>query len=59
MKYQYLSTMLLSEAQKQYRRAESEATLNLAQRKKIEELEQRLSQLERMMGNQVETAARE
>jgi len=51
--------MLLSEAQKQYRRAESEATLNLAQRKKIEELEQRLSQLERMMGNQVETAARE
>lgn len=46
VRYEYLSTMLLNEVQKQYRRAESEAELNTAQQKKIEELEQRLSRLE-------------
>jgi hypothetical protein len=57
VKYQYLTTMLLNEAQKQYRRAEAEAKLNAAQQKKIKELEQRLSHLERLLGNQVQTVA--
>jgi len=46
MKYQYLTTMLLNEVQKQYRRAEAEAEVIKSQEQKIEDLEQRLSWLE-------------
>lgn len=50
VRYQYLATMLLNEVQKQYRRAEAEANV-------IEELEQRLSRLEKLVGNQLQTVA--
>jgi hypothetical protein len=50
VRYQYLTTMLLNEVQKQYRRAEAEANV-------IEELEQRLSRLEKLVGNQLQTVA--
>jgi len=57
VRYQYLITMLLHEAQKQYHRAEAEAKVITAQEQKIDELEQRLSRLERLIGNQVQTVA--
>jgi hypothetical protein len=49
--------MLLNEVQKQYRRAQSEAEVIKAQERKIEDLEQRLSRLERLADNQVQTVA--
>jgi hypothetical protein len=56
VRYQYLSTMLLNEVQKQYRRAESEANVIATQQEqiksqdtKIGELEQRLSRLESLI----------
>jgi hypothetical protein len=52
VKYQYLTTMLLNEMQKQYHRAEAEAEVIKSQEQKIEELEQRLSRLEKLVTNQ-------
>ncbi len=52
VRYQYLTTMLLNEAQKQYRRAEAEASVIGEQERKIDDLEQRLSRLEKLVGNQ-------
>lgn len=49
VRYQYLSTMLLNEVQKQYHRAEAEAKVITAQEQKIDQLEQRLSRLERLV----------
>ncbi len=49
VRYQYLSTMLLNEVQKQYQRAEAEAKVIGTQEQKIEELEQRLTRLEEMV----------
>jgi hypothetical protein len=49
VRYQYLSTMLLNEVQKQYHRAEAEAKVITAQEQKIEDLEQRLSRLESLI----------
>jgi hypothetical protein len=49
VRYQYITTMLLNEVQKQYRRAEAEATIITAQEQKIDELEQRLSRLENLI----------
>jgi hypothetical protein len=46
VKYQYVTTMLLNEVQKQYRRAEAEAEVIKSQEQRISELEQRLSRLE-------------
>ena len=46
VKYQYLTSMLLNEVQKQYRRADAEAEVIKSQEQRIEELEQRLSRLE-------------
>ena len=46
VKYQYLTTMLLNEVQKQYHRAEAEAEVIKSQEQRISELEQRLSRLE-------------
>ena len=49
VRYQYLTSMLLNEVQKEYHRAEAEAKVITAQEKKIDELEQRLSRLERLV----------
>jgi hypothetical protein len=49
VRYQYLTTMLLNEVQKQYRRAEAEAKVITTQEQKIDELEQRLSRLESLI----------
>jgi hypothetical protein len=57
VKYQYLTTMLLNEAQKQYRRAEAEAEIITSQEQKIEELEERLSRLEQLVANQERVVA--
>jgi hypothetical protein len=57
VRYQYLSAMLLNEAQKQYRRAEVQAEVIVAQQKKIEALEQRLSWLEAKIKGKVELAS--
>ena len=51
MKYQYLTSMLLNEVQKQYRHADAEAEVIKSQEQRIEELEQRLSRLERLVTN--------
>jgi trimeric autotransporter adhesin len=63
VRYQYLSTMLLNEAQKQYRRAEAQAeVINTqeqkidSQQRQIEEMQQRLSRLETLIGTRVSTA---
>lgn len=56
VRYQYITTMLLNEVQKQYRRAEAEAKVVETQQQKIDELEQRLSRLESLLGPPVETA---
>ncbi len=59
VRYQHITTMLLNELQKQYHRAEAEAKVMTAQQQKIDELEQRLSRLETLIGNQVRTLAQE
>jgi hypothetical protein len=46
VRYQYIASMLLNEAQKQYHRAEEQAELIALQERKITKLEQRLSRLE-------------
>jgi len=56
VRYQYLSTMLLNEAQKQYRRAEAQAEVITTQGQKINELERRLSRLEALVGTRTNTA---
>ena len=57
VRYQYIATMLLNEVQKQYRRAETQAEVIKAQKEKIDDLEQRLTRLERMVSDQVQTVA--
>lgn len=49
VRYQYLATMLLNEVQKQYHRADAEAKVITTQEQKIDQLEQRLSRLERLV----------
>jgi hypothetical protein len=49
VRYQYITTMLLNEVQKQYYRAAAQAEIIKAQGKKIDELEQRLSRIERLI----------
>jgi hypothetical protein len=56
VKYQYLTTMLLNEVQKQYHRAEAEAKVITEQEEKIEELEQRFSRLERVVETSLRTS---
>jgi hypothetical protein len=67
VRYQYLTTMLLNEVQKQYHRAESQAKLITAQQQEIEGLRQqlqvqnatlqeRLARLESVVGNQAVVA---
>jgi trimeric autotransporter adhesin len=59
VRYQYITTMLLNEVQKQYHRAQSEAEVIKAQERKIDELEQRLSRLEGQVRAQMQTVAQE
>jgi DNA repair exonuclease SbcCD ATPase subunit len=63
VRYQYLTPMLLNEAQRQYRRAEAQAEVIKSQEQKIdsqqsqiEEMQQRLSRLEALIGARVNTA---
>ena len=56
VRYQYLSTMLLNEVQKQYRRAAAQAKVITTQEQKIKELEQRLSRLEALVGARANVA---
>jgi len=55
VRYQYLSSMLLNEAQKEHRRAEADEVVISSQEKRISDLENRLSRLEGMITQQ-ETA---
>jgi trimeric autotransporter adhesin len=57
VRYQYIATMLLNEVQKQYCRAETQAEVIEAQEQKIDDLEQRLARLERMVSDHVQTVA--
>ena len=52
VRYQYLSSMLLNEFQKQYRKAQAQAELIDAQQQRIDELEQRLSRIESLVAGQ-------
>ncbi len=52
VRYQYLSTMLLNEVQKQYRRAETEEVVIQAQEQRISDLEGRRSRLEKIISQQ-------
>ncbi len=56
VRFHDLPTMLLNEVQKQYRRAEAEAEVIKTQEQKISELEQRLSRLEKLIGERINTA---
>ncbi|MFZ0312770.1 MAG: tail fiber domain-containing protein, partial [Candidatus Korobacteraceae bacterium] len=63
VRYQYLTPMLLNEVQKQYRRAEAQADVIKTQEQKIdsqqnqiEEMQQRLSRLEALVGTRTSTA---
>ena len=65
VKYQYLTTMLLNEMQKQYHRAEAEAVVITqqedkldAQQRQMDEFQQRLSHLEAIVGHLPGPAAR-
>jgi hypothetical protein len=68
VRYQYLASMLLNEVQKQYRRAQDAAAVIQAQQKEIEslkgqlqmqnaDLQERMSRLEKLVGNQAQTIA--
>ena len=68
VRYQYLASMLLNEVQKQYRQAQEAATVIQAQQKEIEslkgqlqmqnaDLQERMSRLEKLVGNQAQTIA--
>ena len=68
VRYQYLTTMLLNEMQKQYHRAEAEAELNKTQQQEIDNLkaqlrlqnaafQERLLRLESIAGTQTQIAA--
>lgn len=46
VRYQYLSSMLLNEVQKQYRKAQAQEDVINAQQQRIDDLEKRLSRLE-------------
>ena len=63
VKYQYLTTMLLNEVQKQHRKMETQAQTieelraeNQKSQQRNEQLEQRVSRLESLIGRQAETA---
>ena len=57
VRYQYLTSMLLNEAQKQYHRAEAQAEVIKAQEQRIDDLEQRLSRLEEKAASLRQTVA--
>lgn len=56
VRYQLLSSMLLNESQRQYRRAEAQAAVITEQEHEIDQLEKRLSRLEALAGIQMKAA---
>lgn len=52
VRYQYLSSMLLNEVQKQYRKAEVQAEVIQSQQQEISDLQNRLSRIEKMLAEQ-------
>jgi hypothetical protein len=56
VRYQFLSSMLLNEVQKQYHREQQEAEVIQSQQQQIDELKQRLARIESMLGGQAPTA---
>lgn len=53
VRYHFVTTMLLNEVQKEYRRAKAQDDVIKAQVQKIEGLEQRLSRIEALLGTQL------
>ena len=53
VRYHFITILLLNEVQKQHRREELRAAVIQSQQQKIEQLEERLSRLERLVGDQV------
>lgn len=53
VRYQYLTSMLLNELQRQYHRAQAEAEVITVQQQKIDDLGQRLLRLERLVPQRV------
>lgn len=58
VKYQYLTTMLLNEAQKQYHRAEAEAKVITQQEDKIETQQQQIGSLQKQNADVQQRLAR-
>ncbi len=54
VRYQYLSSMLLNEVQKQYRRAQSQADVIKDQQQRIDALEKRLARIEAVLSTEHE-----
>jgi hypothetical protein len=57
VRYQYITAMLLNEVQKQYHCAETQSEVIKAQEQKIDDLEQRLLRLEKLVSAQAQTVA--
>ena len=51
VRYQFLSSMLLNEVQKQYRRSQQEGEIIKAQQQEISKLEERLMRIEKMLSS--------
>jgi cell division septum initiation protein DivIVA len=56
VRYQFLSSMLLNEVQKQYHREQQQAEVIKSQQQQIDELKQRLARIESMLGAQAPIA---
>jgi trimeric autotransporter adhesin len=56
VRYQFLSSMLLNEVQKQYRREQQQAEVIKSQQQQIDEMKQRLARIESMLGGQAAVA---
>lgn len=51
VRYQFLSSMLLNEVQRQYRRSQQQEVLVQAQQQEINELKERLSRIEKILSS--------
>ena len=56
VRYQFLSSMLLNEVQKQYRRGQDQAEVIQAQEQQINELEERLTRIEKILSSDAASA---
>ncbi len=57
VRYQFLSSMLLNEVQKQYHREQQQAEVIQSQQQQIDELKDRLARIESMLGGRTPAAA--